>query len=139
MQNKRGIFWGFIFPLGIAALVLLAFLNYQKLYDWSRLRSYQPPPTVATLAVQDTMTEEAKHLFYVNHPELVGDVGTFRQNCTVAEQTIVLGCYQSGETGIYVYDVKDPRLSGVEQVTAAHEMLHGAYERLSAKEKVQVD
>lgn len=118
---------------------IYAVLNFEAIYDWYRLRGYQPPPAIASLATQDSMTENAKHIFYVNHPKLVGDSATFREECTINEQTIVLGCYQAGENGIFLYDVKDARLSGVEQVTAAHEMLHGAYERLSGQEKLKID
>jgi predicted nucleic acid-binding Zn-ribbon protein len=44
----------------------------------------------------------------------------------------------SGE-GIYVYNVTDERLGGVLQVTASHEMLHAAYERLNESDKIRVD
>jgi uncharacterized protein YukE len=40
---------------------------------------------------------------------------------------------------IYVFDVDDDRLEGVEQVTAAHEMLHAVYDRLSDSEKEEID
>jgi chromosome segregation ATPase len=50
-----------------------------------------------------------------------------------------LGCYHSNQEGIFVYNVSDPRLAGVEQVTAAHEMLHAAYDRLRAKDRNNVD
>jgi uncharacterized protein (DUF3084 family) len=51
----------------------------------------------------------------------------------------VLGCYRGGQNGIYLLSVSDPRLAGVEQVTAAHEMLHAAYDRLSTKQRTSVD
>jgi hypothetical protein len=41
--------------------------------------------------------------------------------------------------GIYLYDVPDARLNGVEEVTAAHEMLHAQYDRLSSSERKKVD
>jgi chromosome segregation ATPase len=41
--------------------------------------------------------------------------------------------------GIAIFAVHDPRLRGTEQVTAAHEMLHAAYERLSSGERHEVD
>ena len=50
----------------------------------------------------------------------------------------MLGCYILNK-GIYVYDITDDRLAGVRQVTTAHEMLHAAYDRLSVKERAQVD
>lgn len=114
---------------------LLLFWQRNSLYDAWRLHGYQVPAQVASLADDTKMTDSARHIFYVNHPQLMADSQTFRQACTTTEQTIVLGCYHGPEAGIYIYQVKDARLSGVQQVTAAHEMLHAAYERLSANDR----
>jgi DNA repair exonuclease SbcCD ATPase subunit len=40
---------------------------------------------------------------------------------------------------LFVKAVDDQRLSGVEEVTTAHEMLHAAYDRLSSKQRQKVD
>jgi len=125
--------------LAFLAVPFVVWWQWHALYDWYRLRGYTPPPGISTLANQDTMTAYGKHLFYVNHPQLLGDVATFRQDCPESEQTIVLGCYHPNEDGIYVYNVQDAQLQGVQQVTAAHEMLHGAYDRLSAKDRNYID
>lgn len=81
------------------------------------------------------MTPDAQHLFYLNRPQLLSSVNDFRQHCPENQDTVVLGCYHSGQNGIYIYNVKDPSLKGVVQVTAAHETLHAAYARLSPKER----
>ena len=78
------------------------------------------------------MTDKGRNLFYVYDPQLLDKDG-FNTQCTIEEQSIVLGCYDG--SGIYLYDISDVRLEGVEEVTSAHEMLHAAYGRLSAKEK----
>ena len=125
-----------LFWLGVAGTV---YANQQRIIDWWKLRGYTPPAAVATLATEDTMTEYARHLFYVNKPVLVAG-GAFTASCPVGgEKTVVLGCYKSGDSGIWLYDVTDARLTGVEQVTAAHEMLHAAYMRLSRAERTRID
>jgi hypothetical protein len=83
------------------------------------------------------MTPGARRLFYVYRPVLE-DKGSFNQHCSNSEQTIVLGCYIEHQ-GIYLYNISDQRLNGVIEVTAAHEMLHGAYDRLSDKERQRID
>lgn len=111
----------------------------QAISDWWRLEGYTPPAAVAALASDDTMTPKAQHIFYVNHPALE-DKGAFNKDCASAgEHTIVLGCYHSDQNGIFILKVTNPSLNGVEQVTAAHEMLHAAYDRLPASEKARVD
>jgi hypothetical protein len=114
--------------------------NAQNIGDWFKLRGYQPPPAIAQLATQDTMTGYAKHMFYLNEPA-VSAKDDFAKQCpdNGGEQTIVLGCYHDHQNGIYLLSVTDSRLNGVEQVTAAHEMLHSAYERLSSGDRNKVD
>lgn len=51
----------------------------------------------------------------------------------------MLGCYHGGQHGIFLLGVSDPRLEGVQQVTAAHEMLHAAYERLGKQEREKIN
>lgn len=128
------------FSIGLLVAVVLIWWQHWALYDWWRLRGYTPPANIVQLATDTTMTDPARHLFYVNHP-VVEDKTSFNQDCqnNGGEQTIVLGCYHSHETGIFIYDVTDPQLSGVEQVTAAHEALHAIYERLSSNDRNKVN
>ena len=125
--------------LALVGGAVLAITHRTQLYDWVRLRDYQPPAAIGQLAADDTMTAYAQHLFYVNHPNLTANKSFFNQQCGGKEQAIVLGCYHGDELGIYLYAVNDPQLAGVEQVTAAHEMLHAAYDRLSAQQRSSVD
>lgn len=128
-----------VVPAVFIALFALAIGNLQAISDYVKLRNYTPPAQVVQLADQTAMTERARHLFYVNHPS-VASRSNFNGACNSSgEHTIVLGCYHSVDRGIYLYDVTDERLNGVEQVTAAHEMLHAAYDRLSKKERANID
>ncbi|HUY84913.1 MAG TPA: hypothetical protein VMU97_00140 [Candidatus Dormibacteraeota bacterium] len=122
------------------AILGLAANNRQNIIDWWKLRNYQAPATVSQLAAQDTMTAYGRKIFYVNHAAILNKTA-FPKQCpnNGGEQTIVLGCYHGDQAGIFLLGVNDPRLNGVEQVTAAHEMLHGAYDRLSSSEKAKVD
>ena len=136
-QSSGGI--GFLVALFLVLVVaLLTWSQRQAIYDWSRLRDYEPPDQIAQLAFDTTMNNSARQLFYVHHPQL-NDREDFNANCSgFGEHTIVLGCYVSHQ-GIYLFDIDDPRLQGVEQVTAAHEMLHAAYDRLSTSERTHVN
>lgn len=123
----------------LALVVLAAFGVWQAryaIYDWAKLRNYTPTPQISALAQNSALSEYGTTLFYVNDPQL-SDREEFANQCKVREQTIVLGCYTG--TGIYVFDVQDDRLKGVEEVTAAHETLHAAYDRLSPSERKRID
>ena len=110
----------------------IVYFNRYSIYDWERLHDYRAPQSIASLADQTSMTSRARNIFYTTYPQ-INDKTTFNTNCKVTEQTIVLGCYTTGS--IFIFDVKNVELHGVQQVTAAHEMLHAVYVRLSPSEK----
>lgn len=114
----------------------LAFANTQNIADWWFLRDYQPSPEISQLVTEAGMADQGKKLFYVSDPSL-DTKQDFNVNCPFEEQTIVLGCYDG--RNIFILDINDPELDGVETVTAAHEMLHAAYSRLSDDERQNVD
>jgi uncharacterized coiled-coil DUF342 family protein len=136
VKNKLRLFTN-VTSIVLLIFVVFAYFQRQQIYDWYRLRGYTPPAEISALAEATTMNSDGRRLFYINQPD-IQEKEEFSQNCTVAEESIILGCYVSN-SGIYIYDVKDERLSGIEEVTAAHEMLHAAYERLSDVDRANID
>ena len=136
-RSKKSGLVSFVVLVLLCLALVLVWSQRVAIEDWARLRNYQPSAAVAKLAVATSMNDTGKHLFYVYHPGLF-DKANFAGKCSQDEKSIVLGCYASHQ-GIYLYDVTDPRLNGVEEVTAAHEMLHVAYERLSPADRQEVD
>lgn len=135
MKKFRQLFS--IVLIGVVITALLgAWVNRVNIYDWYRLRNYTPPPEIVALADNTTMTDSARRLFYVNQPTIANE-DEFLAACS-QESAIVLGCYIQNQ-GIYIYDITDTRLEGVEEVTAAHELLHAAYDRLNAEERLRID
>lgn len=99
---------------------------------------FQPSSEITKISDEIQFTDKGRHLFMAAQPQL-DDRDAFNTHCEKkSEQAVVLGCF-IGPQHIYIYNVKDPRLSGVRQVTAAHEMLHVAYDRLSYSERKSVD
>jgi hypothetical protein len=125
----------FVVTVALLAVIFFAFARAQAIEDWLKLRGYNPPANISLLASEDGMTAYATHVFYVNHPVVTDALKGCHQN----EQTIVLGCYYGAQQGIEIKNVADSRLSGVEEVTAAHEMLHAAYDRLDSSQKDKVN
>lgn len=115
----------------------LLFFNRQLVVDQLNVWQYQPSETVASLAKRATMNSHGEFYFYTSQPT-IETADTFNEKCTKKEEsTAILGCYNG--RNIYIYDVSDPRLDGIREVTAAHEMLHAAYDRLSSDEKTKVN
>lgn len=140
MEHKQHKFFRIaLIPLIVIVVFVLLVANARAITDYIRLFNYEAPAEIAALAEETGMTDEAKKYFYINHPQ-IADRTTFNEECNSrGEQTIVLGCYHSVDRGIYLFDVTDVRLGGVEHVTAAHEMLHAAYDRLSDKDREYID
>lgn len=138
MKNTFSRSLRLVLSLLLLTAVLAAWVERLAIYDRWRLYGYSPPAAISALADRTTMNPATRRLFYVYHPEL-DDKSTFNSHCRDnSEQTIVLGCY-IGNQGIYIFNVQDARLQGVLEVTAAHETLHAAYERLSSADKKHVD
>lgn len=132
-----------IWPLITLTLLVggcgFVWMQQEAIGDWFALRRYDPPNIVQALAHDTTMTSRARDLFYVNHPS-IEDRDAFNKHCTnEREQTVVLGCYLGNRHGIYLFNVQTAELHGVQQVTAAHEMLHQAYDRLSVSEQKHIN
>lgn len=120
-------------------LMFFVLTNQQYIRDEISLYGYEPSQEVKSLAEQTSMTDSARRVFYVNHPSIEAKP-SFVSACNAnREHTIVLGCYHSKQAGIYILDVTDERLLGVKPVTAAHEMLHAEYDRLSYSERNRID
>lgn len=123
----------------LVAVGVVIWSSRESLRDWWILHTYTPAPAIQQLAADTAMSPYGEQLFLVNKPEL-NDKEAFNQNCEgMSEEAAVLGCYRGNRLGIYLYDVTDSRLAGIEQVTAAHEMLHQAYDRLADSERTRIN
>jgi hypothetical protein len=123
---------------GILAGGFWAFTHRQEVVDWWQLLSYKPASDIVALADATTMTHRGRDMFYVSNPK-VEDSQAFNLDCSdVGEEGSVLGCYTPIRR-IFIFNVTDNRLPRVKEVTAAHEMLHAAYDRLDSAAKKKVD
>ena len=126
--SKVGSVLATILFLAVVALAALAFLYRQEVIDAVRAQQFTPSSEVAALADRAGLSNRGRFLYYVAHPSLES-ASSFNQNCQRQEDdSPILGCYRNGS--IYIYNIDDERLDGIKEVTAAHEMLHVAYERL---------
>lgn len=127
-KPSSGSVWSIVILAGFLTLALIAFLNRQWLSDQLVVWQYQPSSVVAQLVERSDMSQRGEFLFYASQPE-INDKQAFNNACQNREDSAaILGCYNAGR--IYIYNVSDQRLDGIKSVTAAHEMLHAAYQRL---------
>ncbi|MBK0418046.1 hypothetical protein JD276_03250 [Leucobacter sp. CSA1] len=121
----------------LALLVVggLAFTHRQAISDHFKAQGFEASEEVSSLVDRLDLTDAGRRIFLASHPTLDASQG-FNEQCAKvdhSEQGHVLGCYSG--SAIHLFAVTDERLDGIVEVTAAHELLHAAYERLGAGER----
>ncbi|MBX9471156.1 hypothetical protein [Microcella sp.] len=110
--------------------------NPRLVGDAVTVHRFDPPVAISALATDADMSERGRFVFYASVPELV-PAESFDLFCSRDEPGIgVLGCFTLAEGRIFLYDITDADLEPFEVVVAAHEMLHAAWDRLSADEQL---
>ena len=123
-----------ILILGVAFGVIL---YGQRAVDMVQARLFTPTAQVKAVNERLELTPHGYNIFYASNPQ-VEDRTTFNTSCESTERTAaILGCYW--KRTIHLFDVQNDELDGTLEVTAAHEMLHAAYERLNWFERERVD
>lgn len=113
------------------------FLSRQKISDYITVWSYKPSTVIMSFAERAGLSDNGTFIYLASQPILDG-TQLFNAECDNVENVAsILGCYKDNR--IYIYDVNDKKLDGIREVTAAHEMLHAAYARLSEREKSRVN
>ena len=120
-----------LIALAIISLIgLFTVVNGHEIFDSLHLLSYQPSKAVSDLADDAGMNEKGKKLFYRFSPQITKKQ-ELQNRCQQAAHPV--GCV-SGNT-IYILEPENAVDEQEIIVTAAHEMLHVAYSRLSNSEK----
>ncbi|NKY40670.1 hypothetical protein HGA02_14395, partial [Cellulomonas septica] len=102
------------------------------------------PPSAEVVALADAahLSAEGRDLFYDARPQILG-ADEFAGKCDRAGSAptdggAAVGCYHSDAGVIVIYRPGDERLHGFVVETAAHELLHAAWDRLSAGDRERI-
>ena len=137
MRSHKSLLLAVINLCIIACVVAVAILNRQYIIDKYNAWEFKPSPEIAQIANDVGLNENGRFYYFASRPEL-DFAKEFNGECRSREQgNAILGCYKNQR--IYIYNVNDERLNGLKEVTAAHEMLHAAYERLPESDKKAVN
>jgi hypothetical protein len=123
----------------IVAGSIVAFLQRDNIRDLITVWNYEPTPAILGYIDRAELSERGEFLFKASQPQIAATDEEFNDTCgSLEEGTGVLGCYLPSPRTILLFDVTDDRLDGVEEVVAAHEMLHAAWDRMGADEKSEI-
>lgn len=136
IKNRRLVISVSISLLLIASIIAAAVFR-QTIVDHVIAWQFQPSQEVQSFANRSGMSKHGELLYYASRP-MLEDKSSFGTYCKNTESSSsVLGCYVDDR--IYLFNVTDSSLEGIRPVTAAHEMLHAAYQRLDSNEKNRVN
>lgn len=135
-MKRRGGLLQLCISLVLLGVAIFALLHRQVLLDHFTVWQYQPSAAVVAITERTQLAEQGKFYFYASAPVVSGQQD-FNAQCEHRKpDAVTLGCYY--QQRIYLYNVSDQRLDGIKEVTAAHEMLHAAFDRLSNSERERV-
>jgi predicted metal-dependent hydrolase len=104
-------------------------LNRQYVVDQINVWNYTPSEEIKQIESRTGFTDKGIFYLYASKPQVDGPAD-FNLNCGKREEkSAILGCYTN--RSIYVYNINNDQLDGIEEVTTAHEMLHAAWDRMS--------
>lgn len=124
--------------VGVAVGVLWMATHLQRVADQFAVWQFAPPAAIENYADRAGLSDEGRFLFFASRP-VIATSSEFNDVCSSRQEDVgILGCYLPDDKTIFLFDVTDARLDGIEEVVAAHEMLHAAWDRMSAAEQAEL-
>lgn len=132
--SRTGSIIAFIVSGVFVVAAIWLFFNRQYAQDWISVQSFTPSSSIAGISERAQFTDKGQFIFYATQPSIENQE-TFNQQCPRQEAgSPILGCYTTNDR-IYVYNITNEQLNGMEEVTAVHEMLHAVWYRTSSEDK----
>lgn len=137
MNSQRGGIATWVSGLVMAILALILITQYSLIKDYALAMTFQPTAEVTDITSTLSLTSAGERTFNASQPE-IGTSSDFNSKCRSNEaDSPILGCYTNQR--IYLFSINNKKLDGIEDVTAAHELLHAVYERMSDAQKSDIN
>ena len=125
----------------IVAVVAVVSLFFNQIWNYSAdliaNLTYDLPAEVETIAENIKLTDYGEFVFAGARPA-VEDRETFNESCeSHSEDVSTLGCYSSGR--IHIYNITADEFAGIQESTAAHELMHAVWAHMSSSEKQELE
>ena len=126
MSIVRRIF-NVLTPIIVLSVAVFVMANRQQIIDEIALWQYKPSAEIVAITDRVKMSDTGRKCLCSIRNQSANE---FNEDCRRVEKgNAILGCYNPSSRDIYIYNVTNSELDGVKEVTAAHEMLHAAWER----------
>ena len=133
-QKKHLVIFG-VASVFLMVMVAVICLNFRVIADVFIGMGYRPSVEMVSIRESLGLTGTGARIFNASLPVLQ-EKQEFNANCREVEnESAILGCYRDDR--IFVYNIVDEELPGIRELTAAHELLHAAYDRMSDADKAK--
>ncbi|MGO3298767.1 MAG: hypothetical protein ACTILJ_08255 [Pseudolactococcus laudensis] len=114
----------------------LSSADIQAKADEKAAKTYEPTQEIKAITEKIGFTKKGRVLFYASDPQLL-DAENFNEEVPDStDSRTILGYYDHRQ--IYLYNIQNQDLSGIVEVTSAHETLHAVWDRLSSSERQEL-
>ena len=140
VKRKKNLFFDAI-VLVVAGILIYFFAPNPLLFASDFVRNWMTstPAPIETLVANLRLTSKGKFVFGAVDPQLESK-DVFNSACPSAEEgASSLGCYDSNLQKVHILYVESEELAGEIEATAAHELLHAAWERLSNYDRSRLE
>ena len=124
-----------VLRVGALVVVLVVLANYQFVLDQYALATYHAPANIAPLEAKLGLTKRAQAIFDRAQPQ-IDDKSAFNKDCQTQKGDLELGCYTHDR--IYILQIDNASLQPEMETVLAHEVLHAAWDRLSARDRSEL-
>ena len=132
-SQKNSIIISLSLVLVVAVFVIFGIFFAHDFSDFLKAQNFKPSEKILQITSRIKLTHRAKTIFYATNPQVLAS-DDFNSSCSkLVEKSTILGCYNDDK--ISIFDVENSELDGVEEVTAAHELLHAVWNRTSKAER----
>lgn len=135
MSKGKAVGLSLVF-VALAVIAGFVILNFGSLKDQLLAATYQEPAEISQIENALQLTDNGTKIFRASQPALENQA-EFNEHCDSHNAEVsVLGCYTNSR--IYLYRAEQSELKGVQEATAAHELLHAVWARMSGDEKNEI-
>lgn len=136
--KRIGRWFAAVLTMALLAGIVVAYLHRGEIRDYFAAAGFTPSKRIVEVQQEIDLTPAGERIFLASRPT-IGGREEFSEWCAKvdhSEQGHVLGCYT--DSRIRLFEVTDERLAGIVEVTAAHELLHAVFGRMTAGERERV-
>lgn len=117
----------------VVVIAIFGIFYAQDFSDFLKAQNFKPSEKITQITSKINLTDRARTIFYATNPRVLSGQD-FNSSCSkLVEKSTILGCYNDDK--ISIFNVENSELDGVEEVTAAHELLHAVWNRASKSER----